>query len=1453
MLKKLIVCGILSVASFSIYAQNLPSGVTAPASATAKKLPPAFAGSPTDNYLRTFVPQVPIQDSSLIKITTSVDSVLTTISFADSYGRNIQTVAKQTSPNKKDNVTTTFYDEFGKTSIEYLPFASTSNDGVFKTNPFQQDSTFYKGIFSNEQIFYNQTLYDGSPLGITVKNLPQGNSWGGAGIGITFGHRANTIADSVVQWVISINTEDDVPVKSAFYSAGILQVEEMTDERGIKAVKYINERGQIILSKTQLASSPGTAHVGWLCTYYVYDEIGKLRMVIPPKATDALNSVSTNWNFSTTPSINTSLCYSYFYDDKGRCTMKRIPGKGKSYTAYDLYDREVMSQDSLLRSTNQWAFVIYDLQGRPSSAGVITSVLSKDTILSQAARSTAYPVLTGTYTIRSQSYYDDYSWIYPSGTSLNNTLETSNITGSNFITTYNSSPKFAQQIVTGGRIRGMLTGMKKIIINTSNYLFDLYLYDANGHIIQKKQTNYSGGTDVNTTQYDFVGRTLVEHQAHQKSGTLAQTHTILTKYSYDHIGRTKSVSKNFDGLGDKTILQKNYDEQGQLQAKVIGNGIETQNFTYNIRGWVTSINKDHVNNTSQSAFFGEVVSYDYGFSNSQLNGNKAGIKWRATGDSNVRAFGFAYDNLNRLTGANYSQQNSGSSSWTNDKADFSVSNLSYDANGNILTMSQRGLQIGTSALIDSLKYTYFTNSNQLQKVSDYATAGGNLGDFKDSSNTGDDYTYDANGNINRDYNRRMHTTSNNPGAVFNNLDKADSIVIAGKATTYYYYDAGGAMLGKKVNTYTASGKVVKNYQYLGDFVYYNDTLQYAMIEGGRIRYAQKRNSITGALYYAYEYDYFISDHMGNVRSIVTEGRDTSTYKATMELANQTMEDALFTNEYTPVNTVINKVSGFDTDTSNHRIVKINSSGNKTGPGIVLKVMVGDKVQISSYAFYNTPTQNPSGVNLLSDILTSLTGGVITNSGGKLLPGNSATVNSALSPNVTNFLNSRSYDNSRPKAYLNWILFDNQFNFVSSNSGVMQVLSGSSKQALVPGLQTMNKSGYLYVYVSNESPQDVYFDDITIKHTTGALVQEQAYYPFGLDMAGLSDKALMKKPTNYKYNSGSELEDEDGLNYYNTFYRKYDPQIGRFTGIDMLAEKTASINCYQYANNNPLLFNDPSGAVSVSFNDILNVLLNSNYGGSWRGGTLMVFGSEGQAFGAGAAYMTANGLWGSQAGWANSFEAALKNFGGVYEGDVRKGFQNGIESIVKQSIKNGNYISAVIAIRNYYTEIFKVNPNLYRIGTNTQGTWSSTEKDEDGQFYSTFERQMLDAFANGTKYSNKFGSFNPTFNDIIRLVYHEIQIHNSQNLGLPGFSPPGDNVAARAAREMEAYYRMFTDNFERVGQASLSYMTYQWGIFLNYATVLGQTKPSYQLMTPTDQTKWAKQYMQMVFFVNFFKH
>jgi RHS repeat-associated protein len=89
-----------------------------------------------------------------------------------------------------------------------------------------------------------------------------------------------------------------------------------------------------------------------------------------------------------------------------------------------------------------------------------------------------------------------------------------------------------------------------------------------------------------------------------------------------------------------------------------------------------------------------------------------------------------------------------------------------------------------------------------------------------------------------------------------------------------------------------------------------------------------------------------------------------------------------------------------------------------------------------------------------------------------------------------------------------------------------------------------------------------------------LVQEQSYYPFGLQMAAISDKALLKTTTAEKFNAGNGLE--EGIEYYNTFYRKYDARIGRFTGIDMLAESFAGITPYQFGNNNPVSNNDPMG-------------------------------------------------------------------------------------------------------------------------------------------------------------------------------------------------------------------------------------------------------------------------------------
>ena len=66
-----------------------------------------------------------------------------------------------------------------------------------------------------------------------------------------------------------------------------------------------------------------------------------------------------------------------------------------------------------------------------------------------------------------------------------------------------------------------------------------------------------------------------------------------------------------------------------------------------------------------------------------------------------------------------------------------------------------------------------------------------------------------------------------------------------------------------------------------------------------------------------------------------------------------------------------------------------------------------------------------------------------------------------------------------------------------------------------------------------------------------------------------------KPFNNKFNS-KEYQDELSLNVTAMDFRQYDNAIGRFNCIDLLAERNAYQSTYQFGNNNPIFFSDPSG-------------------------------------------------------------------------------------------------------------------------------------------------------------------------------------------------------------------------------------------------------------------------------------
>ncbi|MCF6404451.1 DUF6443 domain-containing protein [Chitinophaga filiformis] len=1196
MIKKIFFQVLLFIsAALVVHAQNTPKLKFRPA-ATPTAIPAAYTNT-WINYIRAWEPNLPSNDTAYLKSSSRTSGeVRQTTEYHDGLGRLIQHVEKAVTPSGKDLVSPYIYDQYDREIYKYLPYVpktGNTSDGKFKTDPFNQQSAFYKDTILNpsaagEAIFYGRISYENAPDDRPVKVYAQGNNWAleGGNRPMETRYQFNTVADSVRQYLVSGIT--GTPTSGGFYPAGTLFKETVIKEDGMKIIEFKDKVGRLVLKKVQNSYTPGTGHVGWNCTYQIFNDNGKLAFILSPKLIDIIKS-----HWVVTPYIIGELAYMYRYDHRERVIVEKAPGADSVEMVYDKRDRLVIARTGNLAAMGMAKAILYDSLNRVTGESLFYTGSSREYLQALMDTSTvanpavSVPFLTPSVMVpQHYIYYDNYN--FPGVTAYAIADLSNTRVGSN---PYSEGMPGAASTKT----KGLVTGRRVWDDSKDRWLTTTIYYNDRQREIQKIEDNYGGGKDIMNKVYDFSGKILTTYLKHTNpQSTITPQTTVHTLYHYDDGGRLDSLIVT---LNDNTTLKRalsvmSYNETGQLLTERLNPGastqLETLSYDYNIRKWLRAINKGYVNTVgSTSNWFGMELCYDLGFDSSEYNGNVSGMKFKGRGDGLARANGYSYDPAGRLTASYFSQQNLGSTNWAQNVMDFSVNGLSYDPNGNIQSMRQRGMDGMVKKTIDSLEYGYFAYSNSLYNVTDKVNdPNSKLGDFKEIWNTlFQDYWYDGNGNIAKDKNKDIDTI------IYDHNNLPVYYKVKGRGDVYLVRGGDGNQLAKVVTDTSNTFRTVIT-QYANGFIYLNgkpedgpgnDTLQSISHERGRIRAIYKNNQPV-----QFAFDYFIKNQKGDVEMVLGTRSDTALYAATMETAASGTENALFANIDA---TRSAKPLSYPTDNTtnpNDFVAKTNgSTGQKIGPSLVLRVMAGDSITISSKAYYQS-TSATSSVNTAQAIVSSFLSAM---SNVSLVEGiHEATgINSPLSvfdgslySSVKN-LDPNQNQATQPKAYLNFVMFDDQFNMVAENSGVRQV-QGSTGQliSLVVNKMAVKKTGFLYVYESNESAVDVYFDNLIITHNAGPLLEEHHYYPFGLEMAGISAKALKKSyiNNNYLFNGKkfetSEFGDGWSSNLYDFGARLYDPQIGRFHAPDPHGAKYGWISQFNFAFDNPVNFIDPDG-------------------------------------------------------------------------------------------------------------------------------------------------------------------------------------------------------------------------------------------------------------------------------------
>ncbi|SHK65275.1 RHS repeat-associated core domain-containing protein, partial [Reichenbachiella agariperforans] len=1142
----------------------------------------SFIGSVDFNYVHSIKYKDAYEEE--IDLPSTKENITSSITYYDGLGEERQVVMIGNSHSGFDAITPYALDGFGRTSKGFKSYVRNGFDeGCYDPNALSLNQNsgavfdYYAGSPNTpvDAIPYSETIYEPSPLNRVAAQYGPGEVWRRDGRPVLFEYSTN-IEEEVVWWGIVSSSLTN----QGYYESASLYKNTTIDEEQHRVIEYKNLEGQVVLKKVQADESASE----WAETYYVYDDFGNLRFVLPPKYSANLNIADFD-----------SLAFQYHYDHRQRMTEKRVPGAGWVYMVYDDRDRLVLTQDANQRANKEWLFTKYDALNRPVITGIYTHGSEVDQATMQGLIDQFYEDAesntdewyevqdnNGTFGYTNQSFpktgldhlsvifYDNYGFTSIADWEIDE-VDT-------------SSEPTAKTYVTGTMTKVLGIDSSQDCPEGEGCLHadqawnqSLILYDSRYRVDEVVNKDYQGNTDqVETDYYSIVYPLVVETRHAHYHADSDQTTTITEHFDYDHADRLMSVTHQINEETPVVILTNEYNELGELITKKLhqenppseegAEGVYKQeiDYAYNIRGWLTHINDPGTDDPSR--YFSMQLKYTDA-THAQYNGNIGEIDWTNPMETAIlNSYDYAYDPMNRLNEAMYSSTKAG--------LDYDVTGIDYDLNGNILHLNRLGDKDNGSAgnlpgqSIDELVYGY--QGNQLIKVTDDSES--DTG-FKDGADQDEEYRYDANGNMTVDQNKGITEIT------YNHLNLPVRVVKSpleggqGGVEIVYIYDAAGV---KQAQIVYEDGEEAKRTDYKGAFIYETlaelglsagaeTSLQFIQHAEGRVTYSPLEGGQGGV----YEYQYHLKDHLGNVRATFTSEPKTEQALATIEEAtNDNFGD------YDKAMRI--KADLFNHTTGGEYAVRLNGSDDEViGLSRQLRVKPGDVINLEVYAKYLDGDQSGGWTSALN----TLVGQIAAASTGVVFEG--ANYGSAQLP-FADLLTGKSDPSTAPKAYLNYLVFDNNYQPILEQSGYQQMSEDAAEDGTDVAHEHLSHSiaieeaGYVYIYLSNENgttdPIDVFFDDFRVEQQYSPIVQKDDYYPFGLSFNSYSNVGMTSQL--FKYNAGSEYD--VNLGFYMTQNRMMNPELGRFWGVDALADLFPSMSPMSYAYSNPIKFNDPLG-------------------------------------------------------------------------------------------------------------------------------------------------------------------------------------------------------------------------------------------------------------------------------------